>query len=189
MAALTHIDQHWDHALHNALVACAYLGLRVEELAALRPDDVDLRHHRVHIRHNLDARGRAATVKSEESETWMPLHPEPEQAIKDQLTARAPRNREDLQIFRGPRGGILGSTLLNDALTHGCKQADLGYRVTIHGLRHSIANWLKTAGVPTPDIQATLRHTDPRTTATYLHTSAQERTQAINKLPSRPTTA
>ena len=87
------------------------------------------------------------------------------------------------------RGGILGSTLLNDALTHGCAQADLGYRVTIHGLRHSIANWLKTAGVPTPDIQASLRHTDPRTTATYLHTTTQGRTQAINKHPGRPSRA
>jgi integrase len=133
-AVLAAIDEHWNNSLHNALVVCAYLGLRVKELAA-----------------------------------------------------RIPRSREDLQIFRGPRGGILGSTLLNDALTHGCDKADLGYRVTIHGLRHSIANWLKTAGVPTPDIQAVLRHTDPRTTATYLHTSTQERTQAINKLPHRPT--
>ena len=71
-------------------------------------------------------------------------------------------------------------------LTHGCTEAGSGYRVVIHGLRHSVTNWLKTAGVPTPDIQATLRHADPRTTATYLHTSAEERTQAINKLPGRP---
>jgi integrase len=188
-AALAPIDEHWNHALHNALVACAYLGLRVKELAALRPDDVDLAHHRVHIRHNFDARHRASTVKSEQSEAWMRLHPEAEQAIKDELAVRVPRGREDLQIFRGPRGGILGSTLLNDALTHGCTKAGVGYRVTIHGLRHSIANWLKTAGVPTPDIQATLRHADPRTTAAYLHTSAEERTQAINQLPGRPTNA
>jgi integrase len=88
-------------------------------------------------------------------------------------------------VFRGPRGGIITSTLINDALTHGCHAAGLGYRVTAHGLRHSFANWLKTAGVPTRDIQEALRHRDQRTTATYLHTSDGEKTRAINLLPSR----
>jgi integrase len=119
----------------------------------------------------------------------MPLHPEAEQAIKDQLAAESPATVRTCRSSAAHAAASSAPPLLNDALTHGCKQANLGYRVTIHGLRHSIANWLKTAGVPTPDIQATLRHTDPRTTATYLHTSTQERTQAINKLPSRPTTA
>jgi site-specific recombinase XerD len=63
--------------------------------------------------------------------------------------------------------------------------AGLGYRVTAHGLRHSFANWLKTAGVPTRDIQEALRHRDQRTTAAYLHTSDGEKPRAINLLPSR----
>jgi integrase len=88
-------------------------------------------------------------------------------------------------VFRGPRGGILTSTLINDALTTACQAAGLGYRVTAHGLRHSFANWLKTAGVPTRDIQAALRHRDQRTTATYLHTTDTEKTRAISLLPSR----
>jgi hypothetical protein len=65
----------------------------------------------------------------------MPLHPEPEQAIKADLATRVPRSRDGLQIFHGSRGGILGSTLLNHALTHGCHKAGLGYRVTTRGSR------------------------------------------------------
>ena len=181
---LDHIDTAHDGALHDAFVAAAYLGLRVNELAALQVSDVDLRGKRVHIRHNFDKKRRPSTVKSEESETWMPLHPEAETALRHALD-QAPGTPPEELAFRGPRGGIITSTLINDALTAGCTAARLGYRVTAHGLRHSFANWLKTAGVPTRDIQEALRHRDQRTTATYLHTSDGEKTRAINLLPSR----
>jgi len=181
---LDHIDHAHDNALHDAFVAAAYLGLRVNELAALQRDDVDLAGKRVHIRHNFDKKRRPSTVKSEESETWMPLHPEAEAALRHTLDQTPDASPEAL-VFRGPRGGIITSTLINDALTAGCQAAGLGYRVTAHGLRHSFANWLKTAGVPTRDIQEALRHRDQRTTATYLHTSDGEKTRAINLLPSR----
>jgi integrase len=114
----------------------------------------------------------------------MPLHPEAETALRHALQ-QTPDASPDALVFRGPRGGIITSTLINDALTVACKKATLGYRVTAHGLRHSFANWLKTAGVPTRDIQEALRHRDQRTTATYLHTSDTEKTRAINLLPSR----
>jgi integrase/recombinase XerC len=181
---LEHIDAAHQHALHDAFVVAAYLGLRVNELAALQRRDVDLDRQRVHVRHNFDKRRRPSTVKSEESETWMPLHPEAASALRHALDTNAEASPEDL-AFRGPRGGVITSTLINDALTHGCQAAGLGYRVTAHGLRHSFANWLKTAGVPTRDIQAALRHRDQRTTATYLHTSDDEKTTAINLLPGR----
>jgi integrase len=181
---LDHIDAAHQHALHNPFVVAAYLGLRINELAALQRGDIDLPHKRVHIRHNFDKKRRASTVKSEESETWMPLHPEAETALRDALE-HPPDAAPDALVFRGPRGGIITSTLINDALTDGCKAAGLGYRVTAHGLRHSFANWLKTAGVPTRDIQEALRHRDQRTTAGYLHTSEGEKTRAINRLPSR----
>ena len=186
---LDHIDAAFDGALHDAFVVAAYLGLRVNELAALQHGDIDLQGKRVHIQHNFDKRHRPSTVKSEESETWMPLHPEAEAAVRHalhQTTADRAEAGPEALVFLGPRGGIITSTLINDALTHGCQAAGLGYRVTAHGLRHSFANWLKTAGVPTPDIQAALRHRDQRTTAGYLHTSDGEKVRAINLLPSRP---
>jgi integrase len=125
-------------------------------------------------------------VKSEESETWMPLHPEAETALKDALRVRAVGEPGSALVFTGPHGGIIGSTLINDALAYGCEEAGLGYRVTAHGLRHSLANWLKTAGVPLRDIQATMRHRDLRTTARYLHTSDEEKGDAIGRLSGRP---
>ncbi len=193
-AALAHIDERWDGALHDILVMLAYSGLRVNEGAALRDTDPDLTHHRVMIRHNLDRKGRASTVKTELSEDWMPLHPEAETALRHALDSRPvgtptghlTSSRGGGLVFRGPRGGRIGSSLINDALTYGCAHAGLPYRVTVHGLRHSMANWLKAVGVPTRDIQAALRHADARTTGRYLHTSAEEKTHAINQLPGRP---
>src|SRR3954452_7133758 len=181
---LDHIDAAHHGALHDPFVVATYLGLRVNELAALQRGDIDLTHKRVHIWHNFDKKRRASTVKSEESETWMPLHAEAEAALRDALD-HLPDTSPGALLFHGPRGGIITSTLINDALTDGCKAAGLGYRVTAHGLRHSFANWLKTAGVPTRDIQEALRHRDQRTTAAYLHTSDGEKTRAINLLPSR----
>jgi integrase/recombinase XerD len=83
--------------------------------------------------------------------------------------------RHPPELCLRPRGGIITSTLINDALNVACEKATLGYRVTAHGLRHSFANWLKSAGVPIRDIQEALRHRDQRTTATYLHTSEGRR--------------
>ena len=183
--ALDHIDTKYNGALHNLLVASAYLGLRVNELAALQWNDVDLHRHRINIEHNFDKKRRTITVKSTESETWLPLHPEAETAIQDQKTRLGAYATGQELVFRGPRGGIITSTLVNDALTHGCTKASLGYRVTAHGLRHSFGNWLKNAGVPTRDIQAVLRHADLRTTNGYLHTSTEEKITAIAKLPRR----
>jgi integrase len=128
-----------------------YLGLRLNQLAALQRDDVDLAGKRVHVRHNFDKKRRPSSVKSEDSETWMPLHPEAETALRHSLR-RHPDAPADAVVFHGPRGGIITSTLINDARTAGCQAAGLGYRVTAHGLRHSFANWLKTTGVPTRDI-------------------------------------
>jgi len=187
-AALEHIDVKYKGALHNALVAMVYLGLRVNEMSAMQYTDVDLHRHRVDIEHNFDKKRRPTTVKSAESETWLPLHTEAETAIQNQINRLPiPATGSEL-LFRGPRGGTITTTLINDALTHGCQTARLGYRVTAHGLRHACGNWLKNAGVPTRDIQAVLRHADQRTTNGYLHTSTEEKTTAIAKLPKRTTT-
>ena len=83
--SLDHINAAHRGGLHSAFVVAAYLGLRVNELAALQRGDIDLTNKRVHIRHNFDKKRRASTVKSEESETWISLHPEAETALRDAL--------------------------------------------------------------------------------------------------------
>ncbi len=180
--ALAHVPEE----LQDVLIVCAYTGLRIRELAALQWDDVQLLNHRIKIWHNFDPKGRPSTVKSEESETWMPLHPEAEAAIQRRKAADRHQAAGTRLVFLGPRGGRIGSTLLNDTLASACRTAGLPYRVTAHGLRHSLANWLKVAVVPNHDIQAVLRHTDYRTTAGYLHTDDDEKIQAINRLQGRP---
>jgi integrase len=82
----------------------AYLGLRVNELAALQRGDIDLARKRVHIRHNFDKKRRASTVKSEESETWMPLHPEAETALRDALD-HLPDTSPDALMLHRPMAG------------------------------------------------------------------------------------
>jgi hypothetical protein len=63
-------------------------------------------------------------------------------------------------------------------------RAEIAWSGPCHcGVRPAVG--LKTAGVPTRDIQEALRHRDQRTTATYLHTSDGEKTGAMNLLPSR----
>jgi integrase len=146
-AALDHIDTKYKGLLHNLLVALLYIGVRVNEFAALQCDDVDPHSPRVDIKHNFDKKRRPSTVKSAESETWLPLHEEAKTAIKAQIALLGEHATGAELVFRGPRGGIITSTLINDALTFGCTQAGLGYRVTAHGLRHSFANWLKVRGI------------------------------------------
>jgi integrase len=81
---LDHIDTAHYGTLHNPFAA-AYLGLRVNEFAALQRGDVDLAQKRVHIRHKLDMKRRPSAVKSEESETWMPRHLDAATALRDAL--------------------------------------------------------------------------------------------------------
>jgi integrase len=119
-ATLEHIDAAHQGALHNPFVVAADLGLRVNELAALQRGDIDLARKRVHIRHNFDKKRRASTVKSEESETWMPLHPEAETALRDALD-HLPDASPGALVFRGPRGGIIRPAHADNSGVYGAR--------------------------------------------------------------------
>ncbi len=58
-----------------------------------------------------------------------------------------------------------------------------GNRTDFYSLRHGHGTALADAGVPAKDIQASMHHTNPTTTARYLHTSRKSAAAAIGAMP------
>ncbi|MGI8447563.1 MAG: tyrosine-type recombinase/integrase [Streptosporangiaceae bacterium] len=143
-------------------------GLRVSELVALRPADVDQDAHTL----------RLHSTKSGQPQT-RGYHPDAIDAL-----ARWLDTRKALGIGRrrrGPGGAGVGGRLfctlaggpVSDDYVRGLLRrlgaaAEIGKRVHPHGLRHTFAAELERAGTPVGTISLLLGHSSVAVTAQYL---------------------
>jgi len=134
-------------------------GLRVSEVLALRPADVDLAKRSIRL---LDTKsGRPQTRH---------FH-----ASADDALARWVDTRKALGITGGSRrlfctldGGEVSDRYVRDMLKRAAGKAGLAKRVHPHGLRHTFAVELEAAGVPVTTISKLLGHSSVAVTARYL---------------------
>jgi integrase/recombinase XerD len=155
---------------HQALLMTLYgSGLRVSEVAALRPGDIDSARMLIHVR-----LGKGA---------------------KDRMTKLSPRL---LEVLRGywraarpkrwlfPQAGnadLAMNTSSIERMVHRLAgRAGLGKAVTPHTLRHSYATHLLDAGTDLRTIQVLLGHRNLKTTAIYLHVSQAKIAAAASPL-------
>lgn len=151
-------------------------GLRRGEMLALRWSDVDEVRSELHVcRQRIDVDGESLITrpKSKNSVRDIPLD--------DDLLAL-------LRLNRGPRDDILYGvtrTMLAKGLDRALTRADLP-RVTLHGLRHTMAAVAAGDGVSVQVLQTLMGHAHYQTTADiYAHVNQQPRIEAAHLIAHR----
>jgi site-specific recombinase XerD len=137
-------------------------GLRIAEVIALEPRDVDLDGGTVTVRHGKGNRRRVVGID-----------PAAAAVVERWQTARAELGvRRGAPLFctitRGDVGGPVGAPYFREAMKALGDRAGIDKRVHPHGLRHTFAVDLMREGVPLTMIQKLLGHGDLATTARYL---------------------
>lgn len=146
-------------------------GLRVSEVMALRPSDIDLKRHSIRVLHG---KGDKATTRG--------FHPSATDAL-----ARWIDTRRELGL-RGPlfctlQGGALHPQYARNLLKRLGAQAGVDKRVHPHGLRHTYAVELEQAGLPVSKISKLLGHSSIAVTSRYLdHLSNDQAVAALDDI-------
>lgn len=136
-------------------------GLRIGELAGLRMTELDLAAGLVRVR----GKGRKERI--------VPVGREACQALAAWLPERTAVLRaagtDSAALFLGRRGTSLSVRSVHRIVLRYLLQSGLGKKITPHGLRHSFATHLLSAGADLRAIQELLGHARLSTTQRYTH--------------------
>lgn len=146
---------------HRAILMTVYgAGLRVSELAELRPADIDSERMVINVRQGKGRKDRTVIL----ARTLL-------DALRDYWREYRPGTE---WLFPGRNPGRHVSTR---NVQHICQvaaeRARLRKHVTAHTLRHSFATHLNEAGIDLRVIQLLLGHRSARTTMRYVHLSPE----------------
>ncbi len=142
---------------HRALLMLAYsAGLRRNEVAQLRPADIDSARMQVIVRQGKGKKDRHTILSQKVLAIlrvyWKMYHP-----------------KEYLFETQVKQGRQYASTTLNQIVKSCAERAGIRKPLSFHTLRHSFATHLLESGVNIRYIQQLLGHTNIKTTSVYLH--------------------
>jgi integrase/recombinase XerC len=148
-------EAEWVGLRDRAVLLLLYgAGLRVGEALALTGAALPL--------------GETITVLGKRAKTRVvPLLPPVARAIEAYLTACPWGTARDLPLFRGVKGGPLGSDVVRRAVRAARARLDLSERTTPHALRHSFATHLLARGADLRSLQELLGHASLSSTQVY----------------------
>lgn len=143
---------------NRALLTLLYRsGLRVSEVLALRPADVDLTRHSIRL---LDTKSGQAQTRG--------FHPSADDALARWLDTRRALGTGGRRLFCTLAGGPLSEDYVRGLLRRLAAKAGITKRVHPHGFRHTFAVELEAAGTPVTTISKLLGHSSVAVTARYL---------------------
>jgi site-specific recombinase XerD len=155
---------------HKALLMTLYgSGLRVSEVAALRPADIDSARMLIHVRQGKGAKDRMTK-----------LSPRLLEVLREYW--RAARPKQWLFAQTGNADLAMNTSSIERMVQRLARRAGIGKTVTPHTLRHSYATHLLDAGTDLRTIQVLLGHRNLKTTAIYLHVSQAKIAAAASPL-------
>ncbi len=144
---------------NRALIVVLYrTGLRLSEVLALRPKDINLEIGSVTVLHGKGNRRRTVGIDpgaNPHVEAWL----ERRQTLDPPLGA---------PLFCTLKGGSLTGNTIRSTLLTLALRAGIEKRVHPHGFRHTHAYELMMEGIPMPIIQQQLGHVSLATTDRYL---------------------
>lgn len=108
---------------HKAILTTLYsAGLRMGELLALKPSDIDSEHMRIWVREGKGCKDRLTTL----SHQLLKL-------LRQYYRYHKPKE----YLFEGPNGGQYSASSVRKVLERAVKKARLGKKIRPHTLRHS----------------------------------------------------
>ena len=164
---------------HRAILMTIYsAGLRISEALHLKLSDIDSQRMTIRVSHGKGNKDRYTLLGKRNldilREYWKKYRP------RDWLFCNPSRKRP------------LSTNAVRRVFYKALRQAGIKKHAIVHTLRHSFATHLLEAGTDLYHIQHLLGHTNPKTTAVYLHLSRKELTKVTSPLdlleePEKPT--
>jgi len=156
---------------NKAIIALTYFsGLRVSEMLALKPKDIDLEAGKVDV---LRGKGSKRRIVA--------LHASSHDAISRWLDVRKEFANGHHNLFCTLKGDPVSPNYVRQMMPRMAKRAGITKRTNPHSLRHSHAYALAMKKVPIHAIQGQLGHANAGTTSIYLnHLAPAERLEMIN---------
>lgn len=152
-------------------------GLRLGELRALRPQDVDLKRKVLHVRKGA-YKATVGTPKTKSSKREVPLTDSAIKALKRRL-----RLKHSL-VFCNQDGSMLTKEQCKWPLWRACDRAGIE-RKGWHLLRHTFASHLAMRGRTLKEIQELMGHTTIKMTLRYARLSPEAKRDAVMVLDER----
>ena len=142
-----------DRALFYVMLRC---GLRVQEVANLTLDAIDLKRSKIHVRHGKGGKDRMVYISDDAY-----------QALMHYLRVRSLQRAKKLFLVeKGPyQGQPISVRGIQRRMEHYARKANL--RVSCHHLRHTMATQLLNADADLVTIQDLLGHSRIKTTQRY----------------------
>lgn len=183
------------------IVAMWRSGLRVAEVLALEPRDLDLDERTIRVRHGKGNKARTVSIDAEACaviETWLAerrrigigrtipqSYASQEGASAAKRALRGEPTRLFCTISKPMRGGPVCTSYARELVKELAERAEIAKHVHPHGLRHTLAYDMCREGVPLPLIQAQLGHNSLATTARYVsHFAPTELIRVMGQRPS-----
>jgi site-specific recombinase XerD len=144
---------------NRALIALAWRsGLRIGEVLALRPKDLDLDNGTITVQHGKNDKRRVVGLDSGAAallQRWM------EKRCELIVSRNAP-------VFCTLKGDEIDTSYVRHLMPRLARRAGIDKRVHAHGLRHAYAVELEREGAPISSIRDLLGHSSAAVTDRYL---------------------
>lgn len=162
-----------------------YGGLRMGEINALRPEDIDFEKKVIHVSRTVtrglnDRAYIKEGAKTQEGNRSVPINKRLEPILKEALDEME-NNPEGTIFYDYNKGGIIDTNQVNNFFYRICEKADLkGF--SQHCLRHTFATRCIEADVPAVVLKTWMGHTDIHVTLdTYADVFDKMHNSAVNK--------
>jgi site-specific recombinase XerD len=152
------------------------LGLRVNELRAIKRRDIDLDYDPGNRTGTLLVHGKGG------KERTLFIVDDLFDTLFHYLSLKKTPKRLNSLIFPCSKGPVIGSSRVRQMIMETALKAGITSRVTPHVFRHTFATDMYSRGVPVEAIKDMMGHESIRETSVYVHITDELQAMALNKL-------